>query len=308
MVHDIAHWPFCHPIEDLRLPEIPHHEQSAQKILEQGELADVLRREWNIEPAEVARLLMDKPQDAGERIICSLLSGPVDVDKMDYLMRDSLHAGVPYGRNFDQQRLIGALCVDVRGDGLAITDKGRTAAEMMVFARYVMFSEVYWHHTVRAATAMLQRAYYVSRESLNAPAMMRMTDEVWIAALRRLVEPSAVALVEGLFGAKRRIYKRLAQFNVLEHRSLYERMARRPYAHLLRVSERFADLCGATIGRTVAAHEVLFDAPPVEREIEFDLDVRIGDREEFRRLGELSPVVRTLAREQFDDYVKLRAD
>ena len=44
-----------------------------------------------------------------------MLSGPIDVDKMDYLMRDSLHAGVPYGRNFDQQRLIGSLCVNEAG-------------------------------------------------------------------------------------------------------------------------------------------------------------------------------------------------
>ena len=80
---------------------------------------------------------------------------------MDYLRRDSLHAGVPYGQNFDRARLIGSLCLNESGDALAITDKGRTAAELMVFARYVMFSEVYWHHTVRAATAMLQRAFYM---------------------------------------------------------------------------------------------------------------------------------------------------
>ena len=47
----------------------------------------------------------------------SLLSSPIDVDKMDYLPRDSLHAGVPYGRNFDQQRLIGSLCLNEAGNG-----------------------------------------------------------------------------------------------------------------------------------------------------------------------------------------------
>ena len=83
-------------------------------------------------------------------ILGSMLSGPIDIDKMDYLVRDSLHAGVPYGRNFDQGRLIGSLCLNEAGDGLAISRKGQTAAEMMVFARYVMFSEVYWHHGVRA--------------------------------------------------------------------------------------------------------------------------------------------------------------
>ena len=57
--------------------------------------------------------------------------------------------------------LLGSLCLNRAGNGLAITDKGKTAAELMVFARYVMFSEVYWHHSVRSATAMLQRAFYL---------------------------------------------------------------------------------------------------------------------------------------------------
>ena len=74
------------------------------------------------------------------------------------LDRDSLHCGVPYGRNFDKQRLIQSLVLNAAGDGLALTSKGKTAAELMVFARYVMFSEVYWHHAVRAATSMLSRA------------------------------------------------------------------------------------------------------------------------------------------------------
>ena len=103
-------------------------------------------------------------QTPAQRILGSILSGPIDVDKIDYLMRDSLHAGVPYGQHFDRRRLIGSLCLNEAGDALAITDKGKTAAEMMVFARYVMFSEVYWHHAVRSATAMLQRAFYLLRE------------------------------------------------------------------------------------------------------------------------------------------------
>ena len=95
----------------------------------------------------ISTVLVLYPQKSG-----SILSGPIDIDKMDYLDRDSLHAGVPYGRNFDRNRLIQSLLVNGNGDGLAISSKGKTAAELMVFARYVMFSEVYWHHTVRSAT------------------------------------------------------------------------------------------------------------------------------------------------------------
>ncbi|MEZ6077076.1 MAG: hypothetical protein R3C56_15830 [Pirellulaceae bacterium] len=107
---------------------------------------------------------------------CSLLSGPVDIDKLDYLQRDSLHAGVPYGRNFDVNRLVSSLCVGQDGKSLAITEKGKTAAEMMVFARYVMFSEVYWHHTVRSATAMLQRLVYDLRSELPSQQWLCLTE------------------------------------------------------------------------------------------------------------------------------------
>ena len=159
LLHDLGHWPFCHPIEDIELPGVPSHELFANSFLLEGEIGDVLRHDWNVQPREVVALLSDKPRDAASRILASMLSGPIDIDKMDYLFRDSLHAGVPYGRHFDQQRLLGSLCLNAAGDGLAISDKGRTAAELMVFARYVMFSEVYWHHGVRAATAMFQRAF-----------------------------------------------------------------------------------------------------------------------------------------------------
>ncbi|MFP6619089.1 MAG: metal-dependent phosphohydrolase, partial [Pirellulaceae bacterium] len=82
---------------------------------------------------EVTALLSSPAEDDTQQLLRSILSGPIDIDKMDYLERDSLHAGVPYGNNFDQQRLIGNLCVNEAGDGLAVSDKGRTAAELMVF-------------------------------------------------------------------------------------------------------------------------------------------------------------------------------
>ena len=61
---------------------------------------------------------------------------------------------------YARQRLMSSLCVDTNGKSIALNEKAKTAAEMMVFARYVMFSEVYWHHAVRSATAMFQRAFF----------------------------------------------------------------------------------------------------------------------------------------------------
>jgi HD superfamily phosphohydrolase len=289
----------------MQLPSVPSHELFANSFLLEGELADVLRQDWGINPRDVVALLSKKPRHASSRILASMLSGPIDIDKTDYLFRDSLHAGVPYGRHFDQQRLLGSLCLNEAGDGLAITDKGRTAAELMVFARYVMFSEVYWHHGVRAATAMLQRAFYLLHAALDLDGLFRMTEGPMLAELERAAgNGPAGELLRGLFGPTRQLYKRLAQYSFLEEPELYHRLARRPYPRLAACAEQFAAIASAVLSRVVAPHEILFDAPPVTREVEFDVEVYFPKQNRYRPLGEVSPAVRALAREQFDDYVK----
>jgi HD superfamily phosphohydrolase len=305
LLHDLGHWPFCHPIEDIQLPSVPSHELFANSFLLEGEIADALRDDWGINPRDVVEMLSGKPRSRKARILRSLLSGPIDIDKMDYLARDSLHAGVPYGRNFDQSRLIRSLCLNEAGDSLAISDKGRTPAEMMVFARYVMFSEVYWHHGVRSATAMLQRAFYLLHGGLDLDVLFRLTEESLIARLRRAAEGSpAGELLDGLFGSTRRLYKRLAQYSLFEHPDLYGALARRPYPWLAACSEQLAAVASTALSRVIAPHEILFDAPPVEREVQFDIQIHFPKENCYRALGDISPVVRTLAREQFDDHVK----
>jgi uncharacterized protein len=305
LLHDLGHWPFCHPIEDIHLAGVPNHEQFASGFLGDGALAEALRDDWRIDPRDVTALLCERATTAKGRILSSMLSGPIDVDKTDYLMRDSLHAGVPYGRNFDQGRLIGSLCLNEAGDALAVSEKGKTAAEMLVFARYVMFSEVYWHHGVRAATAMLQRAFYLLHDALDLDALFRQTDSRMIEDLQAAAgEGPAGELLDGLFGPTRQLYKRVAQYSFFEQCELYEQLARRPYPWLAACAEQFAQLASTALGRVVAPHEVLFDAPPVTREVEFNIDVYYIKERRYRSLGAVSPVVRTLAERQFDDYVK----
>lgn len=304
LLHDIGHWPFCHVIEDMRLPEVPEHEEFAREYLLTGEIAAALRRDWEVDPERVASLLTDQGSDTNARILQSVLSSPIDIDKMDYLARDSLHAGTPYGRNYDQQRLIGSLCLNAEGDGLAITDKGRTAAEMMVFARYVMFSEVYWHHAVRAATAMFQRAFFGLYRRVDLSALFRLTDQPFLQALADAADGPARELLDGLFGPSRRLYKRLAQYSFVQHGEMYAQLARRPYPWLVACAEEFARLAGERLNLAIAPHEVLFDAPPMQLEVQFNVDVYFPRERAYWPLGEISPVVHTLARRQFDDYVK----
>lgn len=307
LVHDIGHWPFCHPIEDVGLVRFPRHESLVHGILDGGEPAAVLRQAWNLSPARVASLITGTATDPAGRILHSLLSGPIDVDKMDYLGRDSLHAGVPYGRHFDEERLLASLCLDDSGTSLAITDKGRTAAEMLVFARYVMFSEVYWHHAVRSATAMLQRAVWILRDSLDPTGLVRLDDHGFIETLRaRATGTAAAPLVDGLFGSRRLLFKRVASYDDVRHPAVHRSLAGRSYEDRLAVAARLAAALSTSTGAVLQVDDLIIDAPPMEREVEFRLTVRERTAEGFcwRRFEELSPVVRSLAHEQFDNLVK----
>jgi hypothetical protein len=107
-----------------------------------------------------------------------------------------------------------------------------------------------------------------------------------------------------LFGPTRRLYKRVAQCSLFEQPDLYRRLARRPYDWLVHCAERFAAVASSTLGRVVAPHEILFDAPPVKLEVDFQIDVHFPKERLYRPLGDVSPVVKTLAKQQFDDYVK----
>ncbi len=306
LLHDIGHWPFCHPIEDMGLPAMPPHEAHAAHFLQaDGELAGVLRDEWHVAPEAVVALLTGQASTPATRLMKSILSGPIDIDKMDYLDRDSLHCGVPYGRNFDRQRLMQSLVVNANGDGLAITSKGKTAAELMVFARYVMFSEVYWHHAVRAATNMFARAFYHLSPQFDLSQLFTLSDAEMIAQLRAAARGGKCeSLLEGVFGLRRVIYKRAAEFTPSLAPEVYRRVSGHRFSELVAISESLAKQASSAWGMEVQPIEILVDAPPPHREVEFAVDIYFPKTETYRSLREVSPVVEALALTQFDDYVK----
>ncbi|WP_237227207.1 HD domain-containing protein [Rubinisphaera sp. JC750] len=304
LLHDLGHWPFCHPIEDMALANIPDHEEFAREyLLGDGELNKVLRTVWDIDPLDVLDLLVAHSDNPSRQLLRSILSGPIDIDKMDYLNRDSLHCGVPYGRNFDRNRLISSLIINEAGDGVAITSKGKTAAEMMVFARYVMFSEVYWHHAVRSATTMFARAFFELRERIDLDGFFRDRESTSIEKLRdtgrdTVTEP----LLEGIFGPRRMLFKRVAEFAAVQDGELFDALAHRPYRELRELTNQLQqELLGSTSDESI---QLLIDAPPPRREVEFRVDLYFAKENRYRPLSTVSPVIEALATRQFDDYVK----
>lgn len=165
LLHDVGHGPFSHTSEDL-MPgasgeKYDHEDYSA--LLVRKEMADVIdnhpfnQAHDGVTSAQVADFYLGRPTIAREVLFWKeLVSGQIDADRMDYLLRDSLHCGVAYGQ-FDLDRIIDTLTVvessnedsthDLR---IGIEEGGMHAAEGLILARYFMFTQVYFHPVRKA--------------------------------------------------------------------------------------------------------------------------------------------------------------
>ncbi|HSJ30213.1 MAG TPA: HD domain-containing protein [Longimicrobiales bacterium] len=158
LLHDVGHYPFSHALEELEQGSIPgHHEELVGRFLSQPDVRDVLESVAGDAPARVEELI----RGASSNPLQGLVSGSLDLDKIEYLKRDAHFCGVPYG-DVDVDRLLHSLTVlpDPQTGRLetGVHEKGVAALESLLFAKYQMFRNVYWHHAVRAATVLYKRA------------------------------------------------------------------------------------------------------------------------------------------------------
>ena len=177
LLHDIGHGPFSHALEHTFVGL--DHEKLGQRIIT-GPLRPILESH-GCDPEDVVDLLANRFR---EPVLCELLSGQLDVDRMDYLQRDSLYTGVKYGL-FDSQRILETL-VPLRasltqeelfsetreGLVLAIDGKGVLAVEEFLFSRYFMYWQVYLHRAVRSAELVLRLVLERAREVFHQDSSM----------------------------------------------------------------------------------------------------------------------------------------
>lgn len=142
ILHDSGHGPFSHVSEGSIEKS---HEELTSRLIKDSQIGDILSSEFDLN--QVLKTIN------GEGSLGQLISGELDVDRMDYLLRDSYYTGVAYGV-IDVERLISNMILD---EHLILKRKGVQAAESMLVARYFMYPSVYQHHTTRIINSMFRR-------------------------------------------------------------------------------------------------------------------------------------------------------
>lgn len=268
LLHDVGHYPFSHALEEIGAL---HHEEVARPLVLRGAIADVLTERLGAEaPERIMALVRGESRSPLQRLI----SGSLDLDKLDYLRRDAAMCGVSYG-DVDVDRLLNSLALvadPATGEPtVGIAEKGLSALESLLFAKYQMYRNVYWHHAVRSATAMYKRLVddAIGVGALDAATLAAFTDEGLLLDLaRRAPSPLLSALRE------RRLYKRAFEAPAGELSPNGGEWIADERELVVRVENQLARECGLAPG------ELLLDYPAKTQMLGLDLPV-------VRRYGEI---------------------
>ena len=282
LLHDVGHYPFSHALEEIGAL---NHEEVATPLVVAGEVAGVLTRSLGADaPERVIALIRGRSTSP----LQGLVSGSLDLDKIEYLKRDALMCGVPYGE-IDVDRLLNSLVlVDEPESGhrvVGVLEKGLSALESLLFAKYQMYRNVYWHHAVRSATAMYKRLVdeALGAGDVDARALSAFDDE---GLLHRLAEHSRSPLLAAL--RERRLYKRVLECPAAELDGDSLEWIADDRALTIEMEDRIARELGLEPG------ELLLDFPAKTQMLGLDLPV-------VRRSGE----VRRLTMAGLDGMINL---
>ncbi|MBW7935242.1 MAG: HD domain-containing protein [Gemmatimonadaceae bacterium] len=265
LLHDVGHYPFSHALEEIG---VLHHEAVAEPMIRDGEVAAILRAEIAPDAPDRVFALM---RGESESPLQGLISGSLDLDKTDYLKRDALMCGVPYGE-IDVDRLLHALVVvddpHLGRAAIGVREKALSALESLLFAKYQMYRNVYWHHAVRSPTAMYKRLVDDALRAgvLRADALVAHTDEGLLHALR---DRAPSPLLDAILG--RRLYKRAMECPAAELDGVDLEWIAEDHDRARRAEDAMAARFGLAPG------ELLLDYPQKEQMLGLDMPVLTRD-------------------------------
>jgi hypothetical protein len=255
LLHDVGHGPFSHVFEHLLDRELGKtHEDLTTWIIENSELKEILRRN-GYHPEEVGKLAVGRLHRPKKAFLDQIISSAVDVDKQDFIVRDTHHTGAEYGF-VDISRLIHAL--DVLGGNLAVDLGALSALESLIIARMESFRSIYFHRVGRAAQIMLAMAMEKANGELGFTRFktpddyMAMDDYTVWTALKNCKKSNAI--IRDL--ERRRLLKCAYERTFYEKDTIVSNIFGRE-THRTQLQTDIADKAG------IAAEEVIIDVPTV---------------------------------------------
>ena len=264
LLHDIGHYPFSHSLEEAGFPS---HEAQGVARLGGPELRALLVETGGAGlGAEIGALIRGRSASP----LQGLISGTLDLDKIDYLCRDSRMCGVPYG-TVDVDRLLAALIIVCRDGGrreIGVQEKGVSALESLLFSKYQMYRNVYWHHAVRSATCMFKRAARsaVRRGTVTLAGVAELTDDAFMQILIDADGGSLAAAIRA-----RHLHKRAVDLPASE-------VTARPEEWIADdpdLTERVEDALAVQVG--LKPGDLLLDFPSRHSMLGVDLPLRLRD-------------------------------
>ncbi len=315
MLHDIGHPPYSHTLEYLMVDYLgKNHMELTGDILrgrasictpeEREKLRDLgvpivgdVLSEHGVNTRELAHLLLGKHQ---KPYLGQIIHSDVDVDQMDYLLRDAHFTGVALGK-IDIDRLMRTLIV--HKNRLAIASKGVEAVESLLTARALMFSSVYFHHTTRIAELMLANAvdYALSHEGpVTKDNFYRMSDEELAGHLYEISGyPRDIVMrlrYRCLF--KTAYVEERRELGAEEKRHLIEFYGK--WSRVRELQREIAEKSGLSEGEVildVPVVDILISEPRLER-----VEVPVLTEKKFVKLSEISPLAIALQKRQVPRY------
>jgi HD superfamily phosphohydrolase len=164
LLHDVGHGPFSHVFEHLLVKFLSKtHEDMTLWIIQKSELRDIISG-LGYDADAIGKLAVGELRRRGKAFLDQIIQSAVDVDKLDFVVRDTYHTGAEYGY-VDVFRLIHML--DVLGENLAVDVGALSALESFVLARLESFRSIYFHRVGRAAQIMLATAMEEAKDELG---------------------------------------------------------------------------------------------------------------------------------------------
>jgi len=270
LLHDIGHAPFSHCSEGIVHRYLKMVHEDVERILKRGEIRDVLDELG----FRIGRIV----DHIKARSDCNIVSGDIDADRIDYLVRDSYYTGVAYGV-FDISRLINKISFE--GWRMVIESGGLKAAESLLISRYMMYPTVYFHHVCRIARKMFEKAvvFCIEEGLLEARRLLSMDDYDIVSFLR--TQKGYPAEIMNMIDS-RRLFKRAIYVGMDRIKSFTEVQRINPE----RAEKEIAESAGVDEG------DVIVDIPPIEEAKVFRAIVRLDG--ELKSLEEASSLVRAL--------------